>query len=103
MNNPNQPIPELVERAFDELAEVVDQLRIARNGVADATHFALRAEDVLTELRAATNSVELTEHPDEANLVLPTPEWLTNRRRRRIRVAVCVAVIVILAVALAVV
>jgi CO/xanthine dehydrogenase FAD-binding subunit len=100
----SQPaIPELVEQAIDELAETLEEMRVARNAIADGTVRALATEQLLLQMRAATNSVERTEHPDEVNLVLPTPEWLANRRRRHIRTAVCVLVIVLLAVVLAVV
>lgn len=104
MSPVSQPaIPELVEQALDELAETLEEMRVARNAIADGTVRALATEQLLLHLRQATNSVELTEHPAEVNMVLPTPEWLANRRRRHIRTAVCVAVIILLAVVVAVV
>jgi hypothetical protein len=101
----NTSIPETVERALDELAETLEQLTYARNAIGDATHHALATEQLLLELRAATDSVERTYDPEteEVSYVLPTGEAYRSQRRRRIRVAAGVAVIILLAVVLAVV
>lgn len=93
------PVPELVEQAFDQLDRISEQLGAARNATAEATHHMLAARDVLLRLRAATSSVELTEHPDEINLVMPTPEALASQRRRQAAVAVWLFVVLVLVVA----
>ncbi|RIQ21275.1 hypothetical protein DY240_15750 [Jiangella rhizosphaerae] len=91
------------------MAEVTEHLRVIRNAAGDGMHHALATEQLLLQLRQATNSVELTDHPDEVNLVAPRPADGSaklaepSERRRRIRVAFAVAVIIVLALAVAVV
>ena len=111
------PVPRLIEDAFDHMDRVFDHLAEARNAIAEgkyatdqATHEALAMRDLMLELRAATDSFKRTrdEQSGEINIVAPTAAVIggfTNSatRQRRITVAVCVLVILILVVALAVV
>ncbi|WP_053205834.1 hypothetical protein [Jiangella muralis] len=97
----NDSVPDLVERALDELAEAMDRLVDARNAVANVTHHAIATNELLLQLRAATDSVGQTHDPEteEVSYVLPTGEAYRSQRRRRMELALAVAVIVILTLA----